>query len=922
MSMTAFEIFGVLKLNKDAFEAGLDAAESSAKSGGKALGGALKMGAQVGIAALAAGTTAAIGFSKSAVQAGSAFDQAMGSVAATLGKSVDEMGDQVGSTTVKVNGEFKEFEGTLRDFAIFMGENTVFSATQAAGALNYMALAGYDAQKSMDMLPAVLDMAAAGQMNLSKASDMITDSQMAFGISTERTKQMVNEFAKAASSGNTSVEQLGEAFLRVGALGREVNGGIVTMADGTEVAIDGIQQLEVAFTAMANRGIKGAEAGTHMRNMLLKLSSPTSDGADALKELGVSVFDAEGKMRALSDIFGDMNVAMSKLTQEQKIGYISDLFNTRDLASAQGLLAAMTEDFGNLAYQVSQADDAASNMSKTKLDNLNGDLTLFKSALESARITLNDQLSPSLREFVKMGTSGLQSVTAGFREGGLEGAMAAFGEFLSTMLNKIIEMLPGFIEAGGKLMAALGQGLFDNLDKIIEAGIVIVEQLAQAFVAGLPKMIEAFLRVITALLESIDQNFDEFMEMGGKMLDGIVNAIIKNLPRLLKAAKSIILKLVDALIKNLPAIMQFIADALKKAAAYITENIGEITQTVIQIIQAIVGALLENLPALLEGAIAIILALADGLIQALPYLIETAPTIIQQLVDAIIANLPMLLDAAIQLILMLVSGILENLDSILVAAIQIVMTLISGLLGCIPDLVEAAIKLVLGLVGGIIKALPDILGAGVKIVAELLKGIAGALGDIIGMGLKLIGSIIEGIVYGFVDLWNAGVDAVKKFGEGVKNIIAEALQWGKDLINNFIDGIMSGAGWLYDKVSGLAKGIKDRLGFSEPKIGPLSDFHTYAPDMMNLFAKGIEDNKGMLLDTVTDAFDFQSVITDANKGLNANLGDLEVLGGVSAASANGLGGSIVIPVYIGERQIDEIFIDARKRVNMRSGGMA
>lgn len=985
MSMTAFEVFGVLKLNKDSFEAGLDAAERSARGAGSKVGGALVAGAKVGVAALAAGTTAAIGFSKQAVQAGSAFDQAMGSVAATMGKDVSALQGE-GAEVAAVDTAYGHFEGTLREFAMFMGGNTVFSATQAAGALNYMALAGYNVEESMQMLPSVLSMAAAGQMELSKASDMITDSQMALGISFDRTQQMVNEFAKAASSGNTSVEQLAEAFLRVGALGREVNGGMVTLADGTEVALDGVQQLEVAFTAMANRGIKGAEAGTHMRNMLLKLSSPTDKGAAALQELGVAVFDDTGKMRALSDIFGDMNAnmtdirpvikktyeqikTMSKddfakaleagtlqldyfgvalvddnnklrdwnaimmdindtfnngaLTQEQKIGAISEMFNTRDLASAQGLLAAMTEDFGKLAVAVTDTEGAADKMSQTKLDNLNGDLTLFKSALETAHITLNDQLSPSLREFVQTGTQGLQMITNGFNEGGLEGAMEAFGEFLSIAINGIIEKLPGFIEAGGKVVAALGQGLFDNLDKIIEAGLAVADQLAIAFVNGIPKLIEAFLRIITAFLQAIDDNFDEIMEMGAQLLEGIATAITNNLPALLKVAKSIILKLVDALAKNLPAIMKWIADALKKAAAWVTENMGPIIDTALTIIEALVNGLVENLPELLEGAIALILALAQGIIDNLPKLIEKAPVIVQKLTQAIIDNLPLLLDATIKLILMLVEGILQNLDKIVVAAIEIVLALIQGILQALPQLLEAAIKLVLDLVGSILSCLPDVLGAGVKIVAELISGIVGALGDVIGAGLEIVGSIIAGIVEGFLDIVDSGKKMVAKFGEGVKNVIADAVQWGKDLVMNFVDGIMSGAEWLYDKVTGLAKGIKDRLGFSEPKIGPLSDFHTYAPDMMHLFAKGIEDNKGMLLNTVEDAFNFESAIADANDELNANMGDLELSGGISAGKSDrGFSGSIIIPVYIGDKQIDEIFVDARKRVNMRSGGMA
>ena len=317
-------------------------AVSSASSAISALGGLGTIaGASVKIAgsALAATAAAVVGVGAASVKAGSEFDSAMSQVAATMGTTMADLQNEVGT----VDLAWGEFNGNLREYAMEMGKNTAFSATQAAEALNYMALAGYDTQTSMEMLPNVLNLAAAGGMELATASDMITDTQTAFGISLERTSQMVDEMAKAASTGNTSVSQLGEAFLTVGGLAQELNGGVVTLSDGTTATVDGVQELEIALTAMANAGIKGSEAGTHMRNMLLKLASPTADGAMALENLGVSVFDTEGNMRSLSGIFGDLQTSMEGLTQEEKLQAISDIFNTRDTATAEALLAAVRQ---------------------------------------------------------------------------------------------------------------------------------------------------------------------------------------------------------------------------------------------------------------------------------------------------------------------------------------------------------------------------------------------------------------------------------------------------------------------------------------------------------------------------------------------------------------------------------------------------
>ena len=319
-----------------------------------------------------------------------------------------------------------------------------------------MALAGYDVQTSMEMLPNVLNLAAAGNMELATASDMVTDTQTAFGISLERTNQMVDEMAKAASTGNTSVEQLGEAFLTVGGLAQELNGGMVTLADGTTQSVDGVQELEIALTAMANAGVKGSEAGTHMRNMLLKLASPTSDGTKALEAMGVAVFDAEGNMRSLSDVFGDLSDELNNMTQEEKIQTISDLFNTRDLASAEALLNAVGEDWDEIGESILNAEGAAQQMADTQLDNLAGDITLFKSALEGAQIAISDELTPSLREFVQFGTDGLSRMTSAFKDGGISGAMEEFGNILSEGLGMISSKLPDAVDAGLQLLEAIG----------------------------------------------------------------------------------------------------------------------------------------------------------------------------------------------------------------------------------------------------------------------------------------------------------------------------------------------------------------------------------------------------------------------------------------------------------------------------------
>lgn len=217
----------------------------------------------------------------------------MSQVAATLGKTVGEIQD-------------------LRDFAREMGRSTAFSASQAADGLNYMALAGWDADTSMAMLPDVLNLAAAGSMELARASDMVTNAQSAFGLEIDQTKDMINQMAKASSTCNTSVEQLGDAMLTVGGTARGLKGGTQEMAQ--------------VLGIMADNSIFASEAGTHLRNIMLAMNPTTDAAKEAFKRLDFSAYDSNGSLREMSDIFGELSVKLSSMSDQDRLSTLSDIF--------------------------------------------------------------------------------------------------------------------------------------------------------------------------------------------------------------------------------------------------------------------------------------------------------------------------------------------------------------------------------------------------------------------------------------------------------------------------------------------------------------------------------------------------------------------------------------------------------------------
>ncbi len=323
-------------------------------------------------------TAAVTGLGTASVTTAANFESSMSQVQATMGITKDSM-----ST---LDGQSVNTMDALSNLAKEMGASTAFSATECAEALNYLALAGYSTQEMADTLPTVLNLAAAGGIELASASDMVTDAMSALGMETAEADTMVDQMAKTASTTNTSVAQLGEGILTIGATAKSIKGGTA--------------ELNTALGILANNGIKGAEGGTHLRNIILSLQNPTDKAAGSLKQLGVSVYDSEGNMRSMNDILGDLNKSIDGMTSEEKANIISTIFNKTDLSSVNALLANTGNTWDELQASIENSGGAAGKMADTQLDNLQGQLTLLKSALEGLAISFGQLLMPAIKTIV------------------------------------------------------------------------------------------------------------------------------------------------------------------------------------------------------------------------------------------------------------------------------------------------------------------------------------------------------------------------------------------------------------------------------------------------------------------------------------------------------------------------------------------
>lgn len=287
-------------------------------------------------------------------------------------------------------------DGTAEDYeklsaaAQNMGATTRYTAAESAEALNYLALAGYDTEKAIATLPKVLSLAQAGGIDLAYASDMVTDSMSALGLESSQLDSFIDQMAKTSQKSNTNVAQLGEAILTVGGTAKVLAGGTT--------------ELNTTLGLLADNGIKGAEGGTALRNIILSLTAPTDKARDKIKSLGVDILDSAGNMRPLEDIMGDFNNSLGNLTEGQKTEVLNEIFNKVDLKSVNALLGTTTERWDDLNSLIYDSEGAAKGMADTMESGIGGSFRSLSSAVEAVAIGIGEALAPAIQklaDFIK-----------------------------------------------------------------------------------------------------------------------------------------------------------------------------------------------------------------------------------------------------------------------------------------------------------------------------------------------------------------------------------------------------------------------------------------------------------------------------------------------------------------------------------------
>lgn len=383
-----------------------------------------------------------------------------------------------------------EFDA-LRDKAIEMGAKTKFSASDSADAFKYMAMAGWDASAMMDGIAGVMDLAAASGEDLATTSDIVTDALTAFGLQASDSAHFADVLAQASSKSNTNVGLMGETFKYVapvaGALGYS------------------IEDTAVAIGLMANSGIKGSQAGTALRSTITRLAKPVGEAKDAVEELGISITNADGTMKPLSQTMVELREKFAGLTEEQKAQYAAMLAGQEGMSGLLAIVNASDEDFQKLTDEINNANGAAEDMASVMMDNTAGAIEQLKGALESAGILIGEKLTPYIRKLAEWITGLVEKFNSLSEEE--QDQIVKFGLILAAIgpvlliMSRLIGVVSGVMGAFTGL-----KGMLFGYDKIMKRGNFVLGETVE-YVKHIPGLLEttgtSFMALIAPIAEVI-----------------------------------------------------------------------------------------------------------------------------------------------------------------------------------------------------------------------------------------------------------------------------------------------------------------------------------------------------------------------------------------------------------------------------------
>ncbi|EOT26776.1 phage tail tape measure protein, TP901 family, core region [Eubacterium sp. 14-2] len=825
-------------------------------------------------------TAAVGGLGAAAVKVASDFDSAMSQVAAVSGATG------------------KDLEA-LRDKAREMGSKTKFSASEAAEAMNYMAMAGWKTNDMLSGIEGIMNLAAASGEDLATTSDIVTDALTALGLSAEDSGHFADILAAASSNANTNVSMMGETFKYCA----PVAGALGFSAEDTAEAIG----------LMANAGIKSSQAGTAMRSMMTNLTGEVKFVGDAFGELTIQTTNTDGSMRSLGDILADCRAAFAQMSESEKAANAEALVGKNAMSGFLAVMNAAPGDIEKLNNAINNCDGTAEKMAATMQDNLAGQLTILKSQLEELAISIGEILMPYIRQIVGW-IQGLVDWLNSLDEGTKKIIVTV--ALVAAALGPVLIVIGKVVGAIGTIMTVVPQiaSAISGVIAFVSGTVIPAISAVVAAIGWVPLAIAAVVAILVVLYNKCEWFRDA------------VNAIWTQIKEFFVSAWEVICSFFTETIPNAWNSLVSFFQGIPAWWSGLWQSVGDffsniwtnmMNNPVLTGIVDMIRSLWENLSTTLQGIWNGIKTAASGAWELIKNVV-LGPVLL--LIDLVTGNFTKLKEDAANIW----NNIKNAASNIWNGIKQVVGSLAQGLVNHVSILFNG-LKTTIANIWTAIKNTASSAWNGLK---NLVSSIASNLKQAAVNAFKAMVSGIRSALSSLGSVVQSGFQSAVSF---ITSLPGKALEWGKDFINGIADGIRSAIGNVINAVSDVADKIRSFLHFSVPDEGPLTDYESWMPDFMSGLAKGIEKSRGMVKKAVSGvASDLmlqpQATVQGMQGGRDSS-GDSsvgELLGGLremlSGLQEMAGGGTICIPVYVGGTLLDEVVVDAQARQNLRSGG--
>lgn len=731
-------------------------------------------------------TTVIGGVGVAAVKTAADFDSAMSQVAAVSGATG------------------KDFDA-LRNKAREMGAKTKFSATEAAEAMNYMAMAGWKTEDMLDGIEGVMNLAAASGEDLATTSDIVTDALTAFGLSAKDSGHFADILAAASSNANTNVSMMGETFKYCA----PIAGALGFSAEDTAEAIG----------LMANAGIKSSQAGTALRTIMNNLAGDVKISGKAIGDVTIATTNADGSMRDLSDILSDCRSAFRNLTESEKAQAAESLVGKNAMSGFLALMNAGQGDIDKLSSAIDNCDGSAEKMATTMQDNLAGQLTILKSQLQELAISFGDILMPAIRSIVSK-LQGFVDKLNGMDEGTkrtivtIALLVASIGPLLviiGTAISKIGVAMQGFVKLAngisklkvavqggtgvlGKLGAALG-----GISAPVLAVVAVIAVLVAAFVHlwktnegfrdaiigtwnRIKDTISGFCQGIVDRLNALGFQFTDIVDVLKTVWDGfcqvlapIFEGVFNNIANILSTVTGVITGILDVFIGIFTGNWSQAWTGVKEIFSSIWNGISSFFTNILNVIKGVADVVLGWFGTSWNEVWTNIKTFFEGIWNGIATFFTTIWETLKNVVTVGIMAIGSILSAAFDIITLPFRLIWENCKEIIISvwnAIKSKVTTVIHAVASVISTVMNAIKTIFSTVWNAIKTV-------VTTVVNAIKSV--------------VTTVFNAIKSTATSVWNAIKTAVTTPVNAIKSTVTIVLNSVKSTVSSIFNGIKSTA---------------------------------------------------------------------------------------------------------------------------------